>query len=214
MSELPIFPLRLVLYPHMPLSLHVFELRYQALVRDCQGAEGRFGVVAIRSGEEVGGPADPERVGTVAVITKLRPLPAGRTHLAVTGERRFRIKELVSGKPYLRAEVDLIQDHAPDPAAFILASEAQAALTRYTAGLSRISGRAPSSNPLPTDPLLLSWVIASTLMIELQHKQRLLEQPSVSRRLRQEIELLKREATLLDLQLANRLLTVPSYGRN
>lgn len=214
LSELALFPLRVVLYPHMPLPLHIFEPRYQALVRDCQKSGASFGVVAIRSGEEAGGPSDPEVVGTVAVITKLRPLPEGRTHLVVTGTRRFLIKELVYGMPYMRAEVEMLPDQAPDPAAFILASEARRALTRYTVGLARITGRPPSFNPLPTDPLLLSWVIASTLMIELARKQRLLEQQSVSQRLRQEIELLKRESTLLDLQLANWLQIVPTYGRN
>ena len=67
---------------------------------------------------------------------------------------------------------------------------------------------------MPTDPLLLSWVIASTLVIELPHKQRLLEQQSVSQRLRREIELLKLEVMLLDHQMANRLPAVPSYSRN
>lgn len=214
LSELALFPLRVVLYPLMSLPLHVFEPRYQALVRDCQRAGGGFGVVAIHSGDEMGGPAEPEEVGTVAVITKHRPLPEGRTHLVVTGARRFRIKGLLTAMPYLRAEVELLEDQAPGPAAFILASEARAALIRYTAGLARITGQAPSSNSLPTDPLLLSWVIASALMIDLPHKQRLLKEPSVSQRLRQEIELLKRETTLLDLQLANRLQTVPTYGRN
>jgi len=57
-------------------------------------------------------------------------------------------------------------------------------------------------------------VIAATLVVEGAHQQRLLEQPSVSQRLRLEIELLKREATLLDLELANRLQPVPTYGRN
>lgn len=198
----------------MPLPLHVFEHRYQALVRDYRGAGGRFGLVAIRSGVEVGGPADPEGDGTAAIISKLRPLPEGRTHLVVTGGRRFRIKELVNGMSYLRAEVELLDDQAPDPAAFILASEARAGLARCTTRLAPITGRVPSSNPLPTDPPLLSWVIASTLVIELPHKQRLLEQQSVSQRLRREIELLKREVMLLDLQLANRLPAVPSYSRN
>ncbi|HUY09389.1 MAG TPA: LON peptidase substrate-binding domain-containing protein [Candidatus Dormibacteraeota bacterium] len=214
MSELALFPLRVVLYPHLPLPLHVFEPRYQALVRDCQKTGGRFGVVAIRSGEEVGGSAEPEGIGTVAIISKLRPLAEGRTHLVVTGAHRFRINELLNGKPYPRAEVELLEDQAPEPAAFILASEARSELSRYTAGLARITGRTPSAHPLPTDPLLLSWVVAATLMVDLAHKQRLLEQTSVSQRLRQEIELLKRESTLLDLKLANLLRLVPTYGRN
>ena len=204
----------MVLYPHMPLPIHVFEARYQTLLRDCQRDGGRFGVVAIRSGPEVGGAAEPERVGTVAITTKRVPLPEGRSHLLVTGGRRFQIRRLLTGTPYLRAQVDLLDDQAPDPASFILASEAGAALTRYAARLARITGRRPSSNPNPTDPILLSWVIASTLMVELAHKQRLLEQASVSARLRQEIELLKREVTFLDLELANRLQMAPSYDRN
>ncbi len=214
MPELPLFTLRAVLFPHMPMPLHVFEPRYQALIRDCQRTDGRFGVVAIRNGDEVGGPADPEEVGTVAVITKIRPLSDGRSHLVVTGATRFRIKELVPGAPYLRAEVEMLPDRSPGLTAFILVSEARAALARYTAGLARITGRTSSSNHLPTDPLLLSWVIAAALVIEVPHKQRLLEQPSVTQRLRQEIALLNRESTLLDLQLANGLEAVPTYGRN
>jgi uncharacterized protein len=214
LSDLPLFPLRVVLYPHMPLPLHVFEPRYQMLLRDCQRDGGRFGVVAIRSGPEVGGPAEPERVGTVAITTKRVPLPDGRSHLLVTGGRRFQIKRLLMGAPYPRAEVDFLDDQGPDPASFILASEAGAALSRYAARLARITGKTPSSNPHPSDPILLSWVIASTLMVELAHKQTLLEQASVSARLRQEIELLKREVTFLDLELANRLQLAPSYDRN
>lgn len=214
LPELPLFPLRVVLFPHMPLPLHVFEPRYRDLVRDCQRAADRFGVVAIRNGVEVGGPAEPEGVGTEAIITKVDALPAGRFHLVVRGGRRFKIRELIRDRSYLRAEVEFLADQPPDPAAFILASEARSALSRYTASLARLTGTAASPSPLPTDPLLLSWVIASTLMVELSHQQRLLEQASVGSRLRLEIELLKREATLLDLEMANRLQVVPTYDRN
>jgi len=110
--------------------------------------------------------------------------------------------------------VELLEDQAPDPAAFILASEARLALDRYTARLADITGSTSRAKPLPTDPLLLSWVIATTLVFDLPPKQELLEQPSVSQRLRQEIELLRRESTLLDLQLANRLRPVLTYSRN
>lgn len=214
LSELPLFPLRTVLFPHMQLPLHVFEPRYQALIQDCQGAAGNFGVVAIRNGVEVGGSAEPEGIGTEAIISELQPLSDGRFHLVVTGRRRFQIKALISDRPYLRAQVALLHDLAPDPAAFILASEARSALSRYLKALARITGRPASTSPLPIDPLILSWVIATTLVVEGAHQQRLLEQASVSQRLRLEIELLKREATLLDLELANRLQPVPTHGRN
>ncbi|MGC1183935.1 MAG: LON peptidase substrate-binding domain-containing protein [Candidatus Dormiibacterota bacterium] len=214
MSELPLFPLRAVLFPHIQLPLHVFEPRYQALIRNCQDNAGNFGVVAIRSGLEVGGPAEPESMGTEAIISNLQPLSEGRFNVVVTGRRRFQIKTLIADRPYLRADVELLEDLAPDPASFILACEARSALSQYTTALTRITGRVASTIPLPTDPLILSWVIAATLVVEGAHQQRLLEQASVSQRLRLEIELLKREATLLDLDLANRLQLVPTYGRN
>jgi Lon protease-like protein len=47
---LPMFPLGTVLFPHMPLPLHVFEMRYRQLTRDClrSGLSDRlrYGVVA------------------------------------------------------------------------------------------------------------------------------------------------------------------------
>ena len=41
------FPLGAVLFPGLPLLLHVFEPRYRALVRDCLGSDHEFGVVLI-----------------------------------------------------------------------------------------------------------------------------------------------------------------------
>jgi len=103
LPELSLIPLPVVLYPHMPLPLRVFEPRYQALLRDCRGSGGQFGVVAIHNLDEVEGSANPELVGTAAVITKVRPLGDGRSHLVATGAHRFRIRQLLTGMPYLRA---------------------------------------------------------------------------------------------------------------
>ena len=55
---LPIFPLGTVLFPGARLPLRIFEPRYRTLIEDVlertDGAR-EFGVVAIRSGVEVGG---------------------------------------------------------------------------------------------------------------------------------------------------------------
>lgn len=56
MAVMPMFPLGTVLLPGAILPLHVFEPRYQQLVRDCLDApEHEFGVVLIDRGSEVGG---------------------------------------------------------------------------------------------------------------------------------------------------------------
>jgi Lon protease-like protein len=72
-SELPIFPLNVVLFPGMPLPLHIFEERYKSMINRCIQAGHAFGVVLIREGQEVGPPARPHDVGTTAVIAVERP---------------------------------------------------------------------------------------------------------------------------------------------
>ncbi|HSG18664.1 MAG TPA: LON peptidase substrate-binding domain-containing protein, partial [Anaerolineae bacterium] len=50
MFELPIFPLNTVLFPGMPLSLHIFEDRYKLMIGKCLQERRAFGVVLIRQG--------------------------------------------------------------------------------------------------------------------------------------------------------------------
>ncbi|HEV1997046.1 MAG TPA: LON peptidase substrate-binding domain-containing protein, partial [Candidatus Dormibacteraeota bacterium] len=73
-GPLPLFLLRTVLFPHMPLSLHVFEERYKQMLEDCLQSGKTFGVVAIKQGEEVGGEATPCQVGTLARIVSVEKL--------------------------------------------------------------------------------------------------------------------------------------------
>ena len=73
--ELPLFPLNTVLFPGMPLPLHVFEERYKEMVQVCLDEQRPFGVVLIRSGVAEGGPlADPYDVGCVAEIIEVQKL--------------------------------------------------------------------------------------------------------------------------------------------
>ena len=53
--EIPLFPLRTVLFPGMPLPLQIFEERYKAMTRELLDRGGEFGVLLIRQGSEVGG---------------------------------------------------------------------------------------------------------------------------------------------------------------
>src|SRR5258708_5388187 len=99
-SPLPLFLLRTVLFPHMPLSLIVLERRSRERIADCLEAGQPFGVVAIREGREAGGEAVPRGVGTLARIGHVERLPDGRMNLLVTGASRFRLVEEVGGKPY------------------------------------------------------------------------------------------------------------------
>jgi Lon protease-like protein len=91
-SEIPLFPLNIVLFPDGPLPLRIFETRYYDMVRRCM-REGRgFGVVLIREGREVGSQAtEVHEVGTLAEITDFHQLSDGLLGLSCVGRQRFRI---------------------------------------------------------------------------------------------------------------------------
>lgn len=107
MAVMPMFPLGSVLLPGVVLPLHVFEPRYQQLVRDCLDAsEHEFGVVLIDRGSEVGGGDSRSEVGVVARMLQVAAMDAGRFAVVTVGTRRFRVTRWLPDDPYPRAEVD------------------------------------------------------------------------------------------------------------
>ncbi len=90
---LPLFPLKTVLFPGGVLPLRVFETRYVDMVRDCMKRDAPFGVVAIRSGDEVGTAAEPYGVGTLAHIVEWDMPEFGVLLLNTRGGERFRVLE-------------------------------------------------------------------------------------------------------------------------
>ena len=55
MRDLPLFPLNSVLFPALPLPLHIFEERYKLMIGTCTASDQLFGVCLIKEGVEVGG---------------------------------------------------------------------------------------------------------------------------------------------------------------
>ena len=107
-KPMPMFPLGTVLFPHATLPLHLFEERYRALAETCLRGDGRFGVVLIERGFEVGGGDQRFGVGTVARIVEAAQTPDGRYLLATVGTDRFRVRKWLDDDPFPRAEVDVI----------------------------------------------------------------------------------------------------------
>jgi len=106
MAVMPMFPLGTVLLPGVVLPLHVFEPRYQQLVRDCVDAtEHEFGVVLIDRGSEVGGGDTRSDVGVVATMLQVAALQGGRFAVVTVGTRRFRVTSWLPDDPYPRADV-------------------------------------------------------------------------------------------------------------
>ena len=89
--DLPLFPLRMVLFPGGSLALRIFERRYLDLVRDSARDASEFGICLIMDGEEAGAPATPVAVGTAARISDFESLPGGLLGITVAGRGRFRV---------------------------------------------------------------------------------------------------------------------------
>ncbi len=106
-NELPIFPLNTVLFPGMPLHMHIFESRYKLMINQLMNQEPEFGVVLIKRGVEALGPlAEPYSIGTRARIIKVDPLNDGCFNITIVGEQRFVIKSTSDENPYLTAIVE------------------------------------------------------------------------------------------------------------
>lgn len=89
--HLPIFPLNTVLFPGGVLPLKIFEQRYLDMTKRCLRDESPFGVCLITEGQEVGKPALPADVGSVARIVHWDMPKLGIFHLITRGEDRFRV---------------------------------------------------------------------------------------------------------------------------
>lgn len=107
MAIMPMFPLGTVLLPGVVLPLHVFEPRYQQLVRDClEALHPEFGVVLIDRGSEVGGGDVRSDVGVVARVLQVAAMDGGRFAVITVGTRRIRVTQWLEDDPYPRAEVE------------------------------------------------------------------------------------------------------------
>lgn len=198
--DLPLFPLHTVLFPRMPLPLHIFEPRYKEMIARCLGESIGFGVLLIKAGEEVGGPAEPVCVGTVARVVHIEPLSEGRLNLIAMGVVRFRLMRIHHVHPYLSGDIERWEDEMGDLRELPrLTRAAHRAYIHYIAELSELLN--PDARPqqiiAPLDPQILSYTIAANLQAPNEEKQALLESPTVEERLARELRLLEIERAFL-----------------
>ncbi len=191
MERLPLFPLKSVLFPGTLLPLHVFEERYRLMIGRCIDEKASFGVVLIRFGEEVGGPAEPYDVGTTARIARLQRLPDGRMNLVALGERRFRVVGLDHSEPYLTGGVEYLNSEEVNAPEVEEHAQRVAALFGEQFRLTMaVTGQWVRRMRLPGEPDALADFVAGQIDVLTATKQELLETLSLPVRLRREVELL------------------------
>jgi len=192
---LPLFPLHTVLFPGISLPLHVFEDRYKRMVKRCLADDQALGVVLIRSGSEVGEPAIPFEVGTIARIVRIDNRSDGTINLGTVGQSRFRIRRIAENRPYAVADVEILEEEPPEVSERLV-SDVRGQFTEYVQTLRRLARRAESAVHLPEDLIALSYLVATNLQISRGEQQTLLED-SATHRLRRESDVLRRELAIL-----------------
>ncbi|MCP1726042.1 Lon protease-like protein [Natronospira proteinivora] len=91
-KEIPLFPLKTVLFPGGPLSLRIFEPRYLDMISYCMKHDAGFGVVLIQAGEEAG-EARFHKLGTLGRIRDWDRLEDGLLGVTALGEARFELRD-------------------------------------------------------------------------------------------------------------------------
>ncbi len=189
MSDIPLFPLNVVLMPGAPLPLHIFEDRYKQMIDECLEAESEFGMVLADEG-------GTRNVGCTAKIVELvERYDDGRMLILVEGERRFKLNNVVSErKPYYVGEIEYIEEDEPNEDVSKLAEECVALLERVveaaTEGSVGIEIEPPYRN--------LSFAIAGRIEFEIETRQQILELTSEKARLEKVKELLTGAAEKLE----------------
>src|SRR4029078_2999324 len=106
---IPIFPLpNVVLFPEVPLPLHIFEPRYCAMVRDALAGPELMGMVWLRGNwqREYHGAPETYRSGCVGRIVETTPLPDGKFNIVLAGVRGFTIASERPGRAYRQRDGD------------------------------------------------------------------------------------------------------------
>ncbi len=194
--KLPLFPLNTVLFPGVPITLHIFEERYRLMIGRCLEQSGPFGVVLIREGTETDPDAIPYSVGTTAQISESVLLDDGRYYLMAVGQRRFRVQYIAQRQPYLLASVSYLPEETGGASVIESANQLRALYARYWVALATATGHRHEPEALPEGVVDLTYWMAQRLQVDTIHKQRWLE-ADVATRLREMTAAIRAELTLL-----------------
>lgn len=169
--ELPLFPLGTVLFPDGILPLKIFEQRYMDMAKACLKNGAPFGVCLIREGSEVGAPALPEAVGTLARIEDWDMEQLGVLQVRAAGGGRFRVlSSRVLDNGLIIGTVEDIENDAPTQGDEFAACREFLALVLAKIGSDRHHGEARLD-----DPSWVSFRITEILPISPRIKQKMLE---------------------------------------
>jgi len=185
-SELPLFPLPVVLFPGMPMPLHIFEERYRQMLADVRAGNNLFGLSYFDSSSSEQDLPSAGHIGCVAEVAETQALPDGRSNILAVGIIRYQAETYVErGDSYLVVRPSYFEDDDENESALSSKSQEVARLFMRVANAIRIINDERGNLPdiTDTDPQKLSFLVAAAMELEAETKQELLELRSTSERL-------------------------------
>jgi ATP-dependent Lon protease len=222
-ERLPILPLHeTALYPKMVLPLVVMQgdsiklvdeamqkdriigllvAKPDAATADDANANDKDGAGEAESDSQVFDPMENlSRVGTSAMILKMAKTQDNQTQMLVQGISRFRVKAFDQEKPYLIAQVEHLKEKGAE------GKEAEALVKNLVNHFDRVVELSPGMPPEVAvmakninEPGTLANMVASTLNVDAQKKQVILEIDDVKKRLHAVTRLVNEQLEILEL---------------
>jgi uncharacterized protein len=207
MTELPILPLNTVLFPGIPLHLHIFEPRYLLMVKRCLEKDLPFGVVLIRQGKEALGPlAETYSVGCTARIIEIEPLPNDEMNITALGDERFKINKNDDRLPYRMADVENLPFLNPQsPEIQQRFPQFTSIFQEYLLLLAKAGNNELDLSEIhfPDENLLMMYLVSSIIQIPNVEKQSILAIDSGPQLFSHVFRLVKRELSVLSYMMTN-----------
>jgi ATP-dependent Lon protease len=201
-DALPVLPLRdTVTFPEALTPLAVGQERSIKLVNDVLGVNRMLVMVAARDPEEEEpGPEGLYEVGVVGVVARMIKVPDDTLRILVQGTQRVRLGPFVAEQPYMVARISELPD-VSEPSAELeaLTRNVQRTFTEIVEQIPYLPEELQMAVANIDDPVALGHLIAGSLRIGTEEKQKLLEEVDVAKRLRHLSRILARELEVVQL---------------
>jgi ATP-dependent Lon protease len=201
-ATLPVLPLKdTVVFPESVTPLAIGQERSIKLVEDVVSGDRVLALVTVKNKEaEQPGWDDLYEVGTAAVIHKMIKVPDGTLRILVQGVQRIKLDRRVQDDPYLMGEfVELPDELEETPEVEALTRNVQNLFGRVIGLVPYLPEELQIAAANVDDPSALCNLVASTLRLKTEEKQRLLELTDIEARLRDISAVLNRELEVFEL---------------
>ena len=204
-DALPLLPLKqIVLFPGLLIPLTLRHQRPIQLAKKVHQTAGWLGVITQKNPHvEEPGAKDIFQVGTMAKVLKVITFPDGNTTIILQGRQRFKVKAILTEKPHLLAQVELLKDKALNTTR----KKTKALLHSLREVASNILSLSPEGPPEAQVVLnnikdldFLTYFLSANIHVEMDKKQKLLEINNSNRRATLLLQYLLKDLELTQLK--------------